>query len=68
MRENLKAARRAAGLTQRAMADNLGLSLIGYTQIERGVRTGKIETWDKLEDILGVHQRILREQSNSPET
>lgn len=65
VRKNLREARKAAGLTQQAMADKLGLSLIGYTQIERGVRIGKIETWDMLEDILGVHQRVLRETARN---
>lgn len=60
MRENLKAARKAAGMTQQQMANKLGLTLIGYSQIERGSRLGKIETWDKLEDIFNIHQRILR--------
>jgi transcriptional regulator with XRE-family HTH domain len=63
MRENLKAARKAKGMTQQQTAEAIGLSLIGYQQIERGVRIGKIETWDKLEDLFGVHQRALRENS-----
>ena len=63
MRENLKAARKAKGRTQQQTAEAVGLSLIGYQQIERGVRIGKIETWDKLEDLFGVHQRALRENS-----
>lgn len=61
MRENLKAARKAAGLTQKQVADKLGISLIGYQQIERGVRIGKIQMWDKLEDLFKIHQRVLRE-------
>ena len=65
MRTKLKDARRAAGRTQQALADKLGLSLIGYRQIENGKRIGKIETWDKLEDLFNIHQRILRE--NLPE-
>lgn len=65
MRKKLKAARWAADLTQQALADKLGLSLIGYRQIESGKRIGKIETWDKLEDLFNIHQRILRE--NLPE-
>lgn len=60
MRENLKAARRAAGLTQQAMADKLGISLRYYQQIEAGDRTGDFAIWDDLEDITGIHQRILR--------
>lgn len=63
MRKNLKAARKAKGMTQQQTAEAVGLSLIGYQQIERGVRIGKIETWDKLEDLFGVHQRALRENS-----
>lgn len=61
MRENLKNARKAAGLTQQAMADKLGITLVYYQKIEAGDRTGDFEIWDKLEDITGIHQRILRE-------
>ena len=61
MRESLKSARRAAGLTQQAMADKLGISLRYYQQIEAGDRTGDYAIWDDLEDITGIHQRILRE-------
>ena len=60
MRENLKMARKAAGLTQQAMAAKLGISLRYYQQIEAGDRTGDFEIWDDLEDITGIHQRILR--------
>ena len=60
MRENLKNARKAAGLTQQAMADKLGISLRYYQQIEAGDRTGDFEIWDNLEDITGIHQRTLR--------
>lgn len=61
MRENLKKARREAGLTQQQMADKLGISLVYYQKIEQGSRTGDFYIWDTLEDITGVHQRILRE-------
>lgn len=61
MRESLKSARRAAGLTQQAMVDKLGISLRYYQQIEAGDRTGDFAIWDDLEDITGIHQRILRE-------
>ena len=63
MRENLKAARKAVGATQQAMAVALGISLRYYQQIESGDRTGDFEIWDALEDITGIHQRILREIS-----
>ena len=61
MRENLKKARKEAGLTQQQMADKLGINLRYYKQIEAGQRTGNFELWDKMEDITKVHQRILRE-------
>ncbi len=61
MRNNLKAARRALGLTQQALADELGLNERYYKAIESGEKLGAIWIWDKLEDITGIHQRILRE-------
>ncbi|WP_039996423.1 helix-turn-helix domain-containing protein [Flavonifractor plautii] len=65
MRENLKSARKAKGLTQQAMADKLGISLRYYQRIECGGSGGSFEIWDALEDILGIHQRILREIANN---
>lgn len=62
-RENLKKARREAGLTQQQMADKLGISLRYYQNIEMGDRTGDFNLWDELEDITGIHQRKLREIS-----
>ena len=61
VRENLKKARRAAGMTQQQMADRLEISLRHYQFIEAGKRTGDFTLWDSLEDLLGIHQRILRE-------
>ena len=65
MRENLKQARKAAGLTQQAMADRLGLTLRHYQKIEYAEIGGSFSVWDALEDLLGVHQRILRENTDS---
>lgn len=61
MRENLKKARLEAGMTQQQVADYLGISLVYYQKIEQGSRTGDFYIWDMLEDLMGVHQRILRE-------
>jgi Predicted transcriptional regulators len=61
MRRNLKEARRKAGMTQQQMADKLEISLRYYQNIEAGSRTGDFGIWDTLEDITGIHQRILRE-------
>lgn len=67
MRENLRQARKAKGLTQQEMADKLGLTLNHYQKIEYAKLNGSFEVWDALEDLLGVHQRILREiSSNHP--
>lgn len=61
MRENLKKARQEAGMTQQQIADHLGISLVYYQKIEQGSRTGDFYIWDMLEDLMGLHQRILRE-------
>lgn len=61
MRENLKNARKAAGLTQQQMAERLRISLRHYKYIEAGKVIGNIQIWDTLEDITGIHQRKLRE-------
>lgn len=59
MRKLLRQARKDKGLTQQQLADLLGVKLITYKRIEYGQRIGRIETWDKLEDIFGIHQRLL---------
>jgi len=61
MRKNLKEARQKAGMTQQQMADELDISLVYYQKIEAGTRTGDFTLWDIMEDITGIHQRILRE-------
>ena len=61
VRKNLQDARKAAGLTQQAIADKLILDCRYYKSIESGDRLGGIWLWDKLEDLLGVNQRVLRE-------
>ena len=61
MRGNLRNARKAAGLTQQQMADELGIGLRHYKKIESGESLGSIALWDDMEDILGTNQRVLRE-------
>lgn len=63
MRSNLKKARQDAGLTQKQVAEKLGISETAYQRIEYGERIGRIDNWDKLEDLFGIHQRLLREIS-----
>ena len=60
MRANLKAARKAAGMTQAQVAEYLGVSLRAYQGIEWGTTLGSITHWDRLEDLFGIPQRRLR--------
>ena len=61
IRKNLKEARQKAGMTQKDVADKLGISTRAYQDIESGKYEGKIKHWDLLEDLFGIHQRKLRE-------
>lgn len=63
MRAILKKARQDAGLTQKQVAERLGIHERYYKALESGERLGGIEHWDKLEDIFNIHQRKLREIS-----
>jgi len=65
MRENLKKARQEAGMTQRQVAIKLDVTERYYRQIEAGDRIGDFTLWDTLEDLFGIHQRILREISTN---
>ena len=46
MRENLRRARKSAGLTQQAMADKLGIGLRHYKKIESGESLGRSHARD----------------------
>ncbi len=61
MRENLKEARRQAGMTQKQVAEYLHISERHYKFMESGQTTGNVELWDRLEDLFNIHQRVLRE-------
>ena len=63
MRAILKKARQDAGLTQKQVAEYLGMTERAYQRIESGERLGTIETWDLLEDLFDIHQIRLREMS-----
>lgn len=60
MRENLRQARLDNGMTQRQVAEYLEISENYYQMIEYGKRIGDVELWDSLEDLFGIHQRVLR--------
>lgn len=61
MRKNLQDARKSAGLTQDEVAEKIGVSTRQYQRLESGSSNGSFRHWDALEDLLGVHQRTLRE-------
>lgn len=60
MRMKLKSMRVSLGITQKQIAQQLGISVRFYQHIEAGARKGSIELWDKIEDIFNVPQRLLR--------
>ena len=54
--------RKESGLTQKEVAEHLGMNVNAYQRIEYGTRGTNIENWDKLEDLFQVPQRELRKQ------
>ena len=50
----IKAARKRAGMTQAELADKLGIPYQSVSQWERGTRSPKIETLERIADALGV--------------
>ena len=63
MREKLRQARTAAGMTQETTAARLGITSRYYQSIEYGVNTGRAALWDALEDLFKIPQRDLRANS-----
>lgn len=52
--ERIKEARKRAGLTQKELADKLGISYVGISQWENNQRNPKLETLQRIADALGV--------------
>lgn len=61
MRNVLKTARESKDMTQQGVADYLGITVQYYQRIESGQQTGNFVIWDALEDLFGIHQRVLRQ-------
>ena len=61
MRKNLKEARKKLGMSQKDIAKAIGICQQYYSFLETGRQVGTISLWDKLEDITGINQRVLRE-------
>lgn len=54
IRENLINARKNKGLTQVEISEKLEISTRQYQSLEAGTSDGRIKTWYKLKEILGV--------------
>ena len=63
MRRNLRQAREAMGLTQAEVAKKVFVCHKHYSEIERGIAVGSVDVWDELEDLFGINQRKLREDT-----
>lgn len=61
LREILKKSRIEKKLTTQDIADKIGVTKFTYSNIENGNRGASVEIWDKLEDLLQVDQRALRQ-------
>lgn len=61
MRLSLLEARRAKNMTQKELGELIGLSKASISDLERCRVQGKVGTWDKLEALLKVPAKRLRE-------
>lgn len=60
MRHNLRKARYDMKMTVEEFSEMVHITPRYYQKIESGERMGGIDLWDKLEDLTGIGQRILR--------
>lgn len=60
-RGKLKQARKDKNLTQKQLADILGVTLNYYYTVESGKVPGSTALWDKLEEILGTPKQELKQ-------
>lgn len=51
------------GLTQAEVAKKVFVCHKHYSEIERGIAVGSVDVWDELEDLFGINQRKLREDT-----
>lgn len=52
---SIRAARKAAGLTQKQLAERLGISFVNISQLENNQRTPNVSTLQRIADALGIH-------------
>jgi transcriptional regulator with XRE-family HTH domain len=61
MKLNLASIRKKHHMTQEQLGQLVGLRASSISMLESGQNLGKLSTWDKLEEVLGVDQKILRQ-------
>jgi len=57
--ERIRAARKAAGLTQKELGERMGVSSVAVTQYESGKRIPKVDTLQRIADALGIDIGVL---------
>lgn len=57
----LKAARLDQGISQAELAKRIEKDPSFITHLEAGRRTGSVDTWNRIEAVLGIDQRLLRQ-------
>jgi transcriptional regulator with XRE-family HTH domain len=67
-RQNLINARHEAKLTQSELGNLVGATKKRISALETAACGTRTALWDRLEEVLGVHQRILREICNDSES
>lgn len=63
MRQLLASKRKSLNLSQRKLGELIGLSQQAVSDIEQGLRQGKVGTWDKLEAVLKTPAKKLRDNT-----
>jgi transcriptional regulator with XRE-family HTH domain len=63
----LKQARLARNMTQRELAELIGRDRSFISHLERGSEGASVRTWDRIEAVLGIDQRILRQAETALE-
>ncbi len=66
--ENLKEARIKKGLSQKEVADNIGVAKSTYSLYESGNREPNVQTIKKIADFLGISADELLGLSDQPTT
>lgn len=61
MRMNLRRARADLSMTIKEISESIHVHPRYYQKLECGSVIGSVSVWDRLEDLTGIHQRVLRE-------